>query len=373
MAGSAESGGAASLVFVELPAALVRDLGGFTPDPAVPIPVETGGAAERFDPRSLTWEAMVAGMLRLLAWAPGHEHAAYYREFVLAVKPGLLEELSEAGIVKARNRDWAVAEEIFRALGGLYPERGEPLLNLAVLYEDRAESLRAASEEEKAEEFERRAHDSYKRLLGLEPAFPEAYFSAALFYLRQKTYDRARDLLESYLKLGEDEARLARAKEILSTLESQGYLDELFKEAFDLIRLGRDEEGLAKAQAFVERNPKVWNAWFLVGWANRRLGRWEAGSEAFAKAISLGAEGVDSLNELSICLLELDRVKEARAALERALRLEPENVKIITNLGAVALRQGRRSEAAGFFRAALDLEPEDREAARWLASLEGGA
>jgi len=358
------------LVFIELPAALARPLGSFMPDPAIPLPVETVPAADAFDPRAITPEALVAGMLRLLAWRPGHEHADYYRAFVKAVKPSILAELSEAGIAKARNKDWEIAEEIFLALAGLYPEAPEPLLDLAILCEDRAELYAQSEREALAEEMDERAFDAYKRLLALEPPFPPAFFNAAFFFMRRRNFERAASLLETYVKIADDEDKKARAKEVLEKLGEQGYLDNVFKESFDFIRLGEEEKGLAKAEEFIERHPEVWNGWFLVGWANRRLGRWEEGRTAFEKALALGAEGVDTLNELSICLLELGRVGEARKALERALRAEPENVKVIVNLGAIAVRQDKASEAAGFFRAALEIDPEDPAAKDWLERLE---
>jgi tetratricopeptide (TPR) repeat protein len=358
------------LVFIELPAPLARPLGSFTPDPSVPLPVETAGSSERFDPRSITAEALVAGMLRLLAWRPSHEHADYYRAFIKAVKPDILAELSEAGIAKARNKDWEIAEEIFLALAGLYPEAPEPLLDLAILSEDRAELYEQSGREALAEEMDGRAFDAYKRLLALEPPFPPAFFNAAFFFLRRRNFERASSLLETYVKIGDDEDKKARSREVLQKLGEQGYLDNLFKEAFDFIRLGEEEKGLAKAEEFIERHPAVWNGWFLVGWANRRLSRWEEGREAFEKALALGAEGVDSLNELSICLLELGRIPEARKALERALRAEPENVKVIVNLGALAVRQDKRREAAGFFRTALEIDPSDPAAKSWLERLE---
>jgi tetratricopeptide (TPR) repeat protein len=365
------------LVFIELPAALARPIGSFTPDPSILLPVETGLPQDdqepAFDPRSLSAEAIVAGMLRLLAWKPAHESAAYYRSFVKAARPSILGELSEAGIAKARNKDWEIAEEIFRALAGLYPEAPEPLLDLAILSEDRAELYEQDGREALAEEMDERAFEAYKRLLALEPPFPPAFFNAAFFFLRRRSFDRAASLFETYLKIGDDEEKMARAKEVLKRLGQQGYLDNLFKEAFDFIRMGEEEKGLEKARAFLERHPEVWNGWFLVGWANRRLGRWEEGREAFEKALGLGADGADTLNELSICLLELGRVGEARRALERALRAEPENIKVIVNLGAIAVRQDRRSEAAGFFRAALDLDPDDPAAKNWLERLEAGA
>jgi len=365
------------LVFIELPQPLARSLGSFTPDPAIPLPVETtplasGGSAvspDRFDPRALTPEALVAGMLRLLAWQPDHEHADYYRSFVKAVKPDILAELSEAGIAKARNKDWEIAEEIFLALAGLFPEAPEPLLDLAILSEDRAELYEQSERAALADEMESRAFDAYKRLLALEPPFPPAFFNAAFFFLRRRNFERAASLLETYVKVADDEDKIAKAKEVLRKLGEQGYLDNLFKEAFDFIKLGEEEKGLAKAREFIGRHPKVWNGWFLVGWANRRLGRWEEGREAFEKALALGAEGADALNELSICLLELGRLVEARKALERALSIEPENVKVIVNLGALAARQDRPREAVGFFRAALEIDPEDPAAKAWIAKI----
>jgi tetratricopeptide (TPR) repeat protein len=357
------------LVFIELPAPLARSIGSFTPDPAIPLPVETGGSAESFDPRALTAEAMVAGMLRLLAWKPSHEHAAYYRAFVKAVRPDIMAELSQAGIAKAQSHDWEIAEEIFRALAGLFPEAPEPLLDLAILCEDRADAYAKSERENLAEEMDERAFAAYKRLLSLEPPFPPAFFNAAFFFLRRRNFDRASSLLTTYLQISDDEDRKQRARDVLRGLEEQGYLDNLFKEAFDFIRMGEEEKGLAKAEEFLKRHPDVWNGHFLVGWANRRLGRWEEGRAAFERALSLGAEDVDTLNELSICLAELGRIKEARSALEKALRIESENVKIIVNLGALALRQGRKTEAAGFFRTALEIDPEDPAAKSWLKKL----
>lgn len=357
------------LVFIELPSSLARSIGSFTPDPAIPLPVETGGGGGSFDPRSLTAEAMVAGMLRLLAWKPEHEHAAYYREFVKAVRPDIMTELSQAGIAKAQSQDWEIAEEIFRALAGVFPEAPEPLLDLAVLCEDRADLYAKSERENLAEEMNERAFAAYKRLLSLEPPFPPAFFNAAFFFLRRRNFDRASSLLTTFLQISDDEDRKQKARDVLRGLEEQGYLDNLFKEAFDFIRMGEEEKGLAKAEEFLKRHPDVWNGHFLVGWANRRLGRWEEGRAAFERALSLGAEDVDTLNELSICLAELGRIKEARSALEKALRIESENVKIIVNLGALALRQGRKTEAAGFFRTALEIDPEDPAAKGWLKKL----
>jgi Flp pilus assembly protein TadD len=132
------------------------------------------------------------------------------------------------------------------------------------------------------------------------------------------------------------------------------------------------EEGLPKIRKFLEKNPTVWNAWFLLGWGLRKLGRWEDGASAFRKAMELGGANKDTLNELAICLMESGNFKSARKELELALIEDPENIKIISNLGALALKAGDNREAAGFFRTVLELEPEDLIAREYLSKINGG-
>lgn len=364
------------VVFLSLPEAVRARLGDLFSDPELSIPLETAGVSVRggIDSRSLTEEALLSGMLRVLAWEPEHKGAAEYRRIVRSLRPELLSQLSEAGVSKAGERQWEIAEEIFRALAGLYPEQPEPFLDLAVLWGDRAESLAQTGQESEAEAFREKAFGLYRELLSAEPAFPPAFYNAATFHLRARNYGRAHELLTSFVKLSDDEERIAKAREILEGIEASGALDELFREAYDFIRMGKEEEGLEKALRFTAVHPEVWNGWFLAGWASRRLGRWEEGVEYFTKALARnpGAEeSADSLNECAICQMELGRYGEARTSLEKALRLEGENIKVITNLGVVALKAGKRREAAGFFRAALDLESEDPVAERWLRIAEG--
>lgn len=356
-----------SIVFIKIPESLSRPIGNFVVDPDVPIPVEMGAGGQ--DLSGLSWEMIVAGMLRVLALESEHEHADYYRRFVLAVKKDIFQELSETGIIKARNGDLDVAEEIFLALAGLKPDAPEPLLNLAILHEDRADALDRAGKEELAEAVREKAFRTYKRLLAMDPPFPDAYFNAGYFYMKIRNFDRARDMFEFYVTLGQDEAKTERAREIVARLGARSDADALFKEAYDFIRMGRDEEGIAKALKFTQMNPDVWNGWFLAGWGRRRLGRWAEAREAFMTALGLGADEVDLLNELAICEMELGLFTESRERLERALRKEPENLKIISNLGVVARRQGRLDEAAAFFRIVLDMDADDGLARTQLAEL----
>ncbi len=342
-------------------------------DPSVPYPVQLQAPVIKLNPASITVESLLTGMLRVLAWEPANVNSEKYRAYIKAVRPELFAELIAAGIQKAESKDWAVAEEIFFAASGLEPERPEPPINLALMHEEHAKYLSDSGSDEEAEKEDELAHKYYKYLLALREVFPPAYYHAAFFFLRKHNYDRAVALLTSYIGMSDDEERTKRAKSILEKLSSMGYLDTLFKEAYDFIQMGEEQKGLERALQFVEKYPDVWNGWFLVGWANRRMGRWAEGERAFRTALEKGAEGADVYNELSICEMELGKLDAAKSDLGRALRIEPENVKIIVNLGALAYRQGRLKEAEGFFKTAVEFDTEDKIAREWLKKLDSSA
>jgi tetratricopeptide (TPR) repeat protein len=359
-----------NIVFLSVPESLRGQFeskdSDFSIDPAIPIPVELPPGESSLDLEQLSWEMILSGMIRVVADQPQDEDAGYYRHFVLAVKPDILEEFTEAAILKARNGDYDLALEIINALRGLFPASPEVLLNTALILENRAAALERAGREEAAEAEYEPAHRAYRELLALNPPFPDGLFNAGFFYMKRRNFLKARDCFSAYLALeeGPEPARLPRdkrdkARGIVKEIESRNLDDELFREAYDFIRLGEEQKGLEKIRVFLEQHPRVWNGWFILGWGLRRLSRWEDAAAAFTEALTLGGDNSDTRNELAICLMEQGQFKDARRQLEAALREEPENVKIISNLGVLALRNGEDDEAAGFFRTVLELEPED--------------
>ena len=346
---------------------------GFSVNPAILLPVELEQGESGLDPVKLSWEMILSGMLRVisepdLAEIPP-EWIAYYRSFVLTVKPEIYHEFSGASIVKAKNGEFDMALEISRVLEGLFPLSPGVLLNKALILEDRAAALEKnghSSEKEYAE-----AEAAYATALSLKPVLPDALFNAGFFFMRRRNFAEARDCLSAYISAGEEEEdlyggrlefpeeKLEYAQKIISDINSQGLDDDSFREAHDCISRGNDEEGLVKIREFIERHPKVWNGWFVLGWALRKMGRYSDALEAFKKALELGGAGGDIQNEMAICLMELGDLSGARKELERALRKESENTKLISNLAVLAMKSGNRDEAAAFFRTVLELDPDD--------------
>lgn len=370
-----------SIFYINLPEDYKLPDNAFKIDITIPLPVQSPVKNPKdFDTSSLTWEMILAGILTVLAYDKNNQHIHYYRSLITTVKPNIKTELTQAAILKVKNEDFDIAEEIFTALHGLDPEDMRTILNLALFFDERAESYRKSGLIEDADAYDDCAHNYYQQAMVADPAVPDAFFNAGFFYLKQKNYTKAKNCFETYLSLSEkyeedqitesDNKKRKRAEEIIQDINSRNLEDELFKSAYDFIVMGQEEKGLESIKEFLETNPKVWNAWFMLGWALRRLERWSDAKLAFIKAIELGGDNTDTYNELAICCIELEDYSECKKYLSEALRIEPENTKIISNLGFLELKQGNISEAQKYFTIVLELDPNDVIAKKTLENLE---
>jgi len=347
---------------------------GFSINPDIPIPVEIPANDGKLNLEELNWEMIVSGMLHVIASEPGcfipaenGEWIDYYRRFVLALRPNILTEFTEAAVLKARNSDFEPAMEIFDGLRGLFPASPVVKLNRALALEERASLFERRGGRE-AEAAFNEAEAAYEDVLAIRPPFPEAWFNAGFFYLGRKDFRNARECLSLYIEYSDDGEKQKQARAVIKNINENGLEDENLNAAYQLINTDKEEEGMLRVREFIEKYPSVWNGWFVLGWALRRLGRWKDGAAAFAKAVELDGTVGDVRNELAICLMECGDLKGARRELEAALRLDPENIKIISNLGVLAVKCGNPDEAAAFFRAVRELDPEDAIANSYLGT-----
>ncbi len=372
-----------SLVFISLPENFVSENQNFPLDPTVLLPVQRDSTEENansFDIETLTWEQILAGILTVLAYDTKAKNKEYYRSLLLAAKPNIKQELTDAAILKAKNEDFDVAEEIFMALQGIDDKDMSNTLNMALFFDQRADSYRRSSLFEDADAYDESAYRYYKQVMEAEDIIPDAYFNAGFFFLKQKNFFRAKECFETYITLTANlteeqmdkngDYKKERALEIVNDIEKRNLDDELFKSAYDFISMGEEEKGLEAIRSFIEKNPTVWNAWFMLGWALRRLERWEDAKAALEQAIQCEGANTDTYNELAICLTELGDFSGAKSYLTKAMQLESENTKIMSNLGYLALKEGNIEEARLFFLAVLEFDPNDKIAQEMLKSLE---
>jgi tetratricopeptide (TPR) repeat protein len=372
-----------SVFYISIPENFVASDEAFKIDPKILLPVQKkpDEAPGSFNPTEITTEQILAGILTVLAYDKKNEHLDYYRSIIKKVKPNIKKELCEAAILKTKNEDFDLAEEIFLALNGLDPEDPAIILNLALFLDQRADSYRNSGLNDDADAYDNDAGEYYASAMNAEPPLPDAFFNAGFYYMKQHKYREAKDAFETYValtcdasddELGENGVyKKERAQEILDNIKNQNMDDESFRAAYDFISKGQEEKGLEEIRRFLQNNPKVWNAWFMLGWGLRRLERYADAKMAFLEALKCGGDSnADTYNELSLCHVQEKEFDEAKNALLKAMAIEPESTKIISNLGYLALAQGNNEEARSYFTTVLEYDPNDRIAAAELLKLE---
>ena len=391
------------LVFIAIPSSLEKNFSklDFKLNFSIPLPVEIN-KDETFDVEKISEEMILSGMLRLISvknirdlspetekgklksgdileeedfYKVPPEWIDYYKSIVFLLKPEIFHEFSSAAIVKAANGEYDMALEINDILEGLFPNSPGILLNRALILENKAQEAQG-NDGAGAEALEAEALAAYERTFSVKPVLPDTFFNAGYFFLGQKNFERAKECFSEYISLVKPDGenlppgvtleKIQQAEKIVQDISVQGLDDENFREAYLLINQGKDNEGLARIRDFIEKHPKVRNGWFILGWALRKLGRYNDALESFKKAIELGGTDSDTQNEIAICCMELGDLKTAQKELETALRKDPENLKIISNLGVLALKRGSIMEAKAFFRTVLELDPEDPLAKQYL-------
>lgn len=372
-----------SIYFISIPENFTSSQTQLKIDPKIKLPVQkkVDEAPGEFNPKEITTEQILAGILTVLAYDKKNENLDYYREIVKQVKPNIKKELCEAAILKTKNEDFELAEEIFLALLGLDSEDPALILNMALFLDQRADSYRNAGLNDDADAYDSDAQSYYTKAMSVEPPLADVYFNVGFFYMKQHKYREAKDAFETYIALtcdvndedlGENGVyKKERAQEIINFINEQNVDDEYFRAAYDLISHGQEEKGLEQIRLFIANNPKVWNAWFLLGWGLRRLERFSDAKQAFLECLRVGGDkNPDTYNELSLCHIQEKNFDEAQKCLLKALGMEPENTKVISNLGYLALAQGDVPGARNYFQTVLEFNPKDTIAAAELLKLE---
>ena len=352
-------------------------------DPTIPLPVQKKDkdAPGTFNMKELTEEQILAGLLTIMAYDSDNKNILYYRSLLKNARPNLKKEMTEAAILKTKNEDWDMAEELYAVLRGYDPEDVPTILNSALFFDQRADSYRRNGLIEDADAYDDEALHCYKMAMDNEPAVPDAFFNSGFFYLKQYNFAEAKSCFETYLALTCDETddsmgenglyKKNRAQQLINQINNRNMDDDHFRAAHKLITNGEEEKGLEEIRAYLQKNPDVWNAWFMLGWGLRRLERYEDAKKAFEKALTLdGGETADTYNELAICCMEENDLPKAKKYLEKALSMDSENTKIISNLGYIALKEGNPALAASYFQTVLEYDPNDKIALAELKNMD---
>ena len=344
-------------IFISLPPSMEQDIGDFHVDSSIKIPVQLPDGKTKIDTTTeISIELIVAGMLKIIAFNWEHEHASYYRDFVLAVQPDAPGELTLAAIAQEKKGNYTFAEELFLSVIRLAPQ-STSFINLATLY-----SRMAIQDREKGE-----SYDLYQQKMinilheGLEVVGEDAslYSEIGFFHLYQGNVELAGEYLEQYLELAEEGEKKKHVMNIMKDIKTKLNDDANLMQAYDAIQMNDEEKALELLASYIKDNPKIWNAWFLKGWALRRLSRFQEAEEALVQALAWTKGSSDIYNELALCSIETGKAELAKTYLNTAVDLDDDNITLVSNLAYLHLKDGELDEARKFLEMARGIDPND--------------
>ena len=167
-----------SIYYISLPENFELSKNAMHIDKSIPLPVQRKDkdSPDNFNMDELTPEQILSGILTVLAYDKGNKHLDYYRNIIKEARPNLKQELNAAAILKTKNEDFDIAEEIFMALRGFDPEDVAVILNTALFFDQRADSYRRLELHEDADAYDASAEEYYKMAMDNDPPPPDAFF-----------------------------------------------------------------------------------------------------------------------------------------------------------------------------------------------------
>jgi choline-sulfatase len=120
---------------------------------------------------------------------------------------------------------------------------------------------------------------------------------------------------------------------------------------------GAFEEVVAMLDDVVREDPKVIDAWFMLGNMYVKVGRQQEAIAYFKRALALKPDDEMAVVNLANAYRQLGRDDEALVGFRRFLELDPKNAQVRYSAAEILLDRGELDEAEKDLRGALEVEP----------------
>lgn len=348
------------IVFITIPKTLIIEDDNFSFDSSIPIPVQIADGSSTINSDSgIRVEMIAAGLIKVVAHDPFNENSHYYQQMLRSMQPDIVDELQLAAIAKANSGELDFAEELFLAASYLNPNIVEIFVNLSVLYGQKAKEAQDDNKKETYENFIQKQLNVLNRGVQNNPLSDLLLAEIGLLHLFLGNEEIAYEHLRDYLKIAKDSEKKEIIEKQFQELAKKVESEQLLQEALDEMHLANEEQALHLINSYIEIYPKAWSAYFIKGWALRRLEDYPSAREAFLKCLELGESNSDIYNELSICALEMGQRELAKDYLDIALELEAESVALLCNLALLELQDENYDKAVDLLNRAKLIDEKD--------------
>jgi len=339
--------------FISLPDE--RQIGNVKIRKDIPIPVQfpEGSVTDDIDLNSI-----VAGLIKVVAWKPEDKYFDYYRNLLLEMQPGVVEELNLAAVAKSNQKDYAFAEELMLAVNHL-SDLPESYINLAVLYANMTVEYHSKKDDTRADMYDDRIMAVLNECVQKHPDYAAAYSEISAFHMRHGDVENARDYLEKYTKLEKDAKKKKNAEKTLEQINRMLSSKDQIMYAYDKMMMGCADEAKDIMDKYIASEDKRWESYFIRGWAKRVLEDYKGAQEDLLESLRIDGKNAEVYNELSICARESGDTELSKSYLQIANDLDDENVIYMCNLAFLHLGTGEFEECRELLERARKIDPED--------------
>ncbi|MBR6347486.1 MAG: hypothetical protein IKR80_00875 [Spirochaetales bacterium] len=339
--------------FITLPES--RTFGNTTIDSSIPLPIQfpEGSLVDDID-----FNSIVAGLIKVVAWAPENENIAYYKKLLLEMQPDVVKELNLAAIAKSNKKEFEFAEELMLAVKNL-SDAPESYINLAVLYAQMTVKLHKDKNDTLADMYDDRIISILNECREKHEKYAATYSEISAFHMRHGDIENARDNLARYVELEKNAKKREQAQKTLDSINRMLTSRDEIMYAYDKMMMGCPDDALEAMNKYIAANDKRWESYFIRGWAKRVLEDYSGAQIDLLESLRLDGSNAEVYNELSICARESGDTELAKNYLEIAVDLDGEDVIYLSNLAFLHLASGEFSECRELLEKARAIDPED--------------
>jgi tetratricopeptide (TPR) repeat protein len=345
------------LIYVTLPSSFALDLGGFRLDPSIEVPFSVPEEREKMESGDYTVENLLSGLITSVAEDEKGENYTYYRNLVNAIDPEIVTKLNQAAIAKEQKGEYDFALLLFKAVYHLLPQSAS-CINLATLY-----SYMAVEKSKKGEDNRndiKKARETLEGGLTLFGEDEDLLYECAAFEAFMGNLEEAKEYMDRYFSVATEGEKKEEMKKTYREVCFKIDNSEKIEEAYDFLSLGEPDKALPAIESFITNNPKIWNGYFLKGWAERIKNEFGEAKKNFLKCIELGESNAEIYNELGLCELGEGNSELAELYLESAYDLDSENLTVLTNLAFLSLGRNDYDKAREYLEKARYLAKDDK-------------